>query len=290
MLSVFWSLAIALWQATGNIFWLFNFGYLGTAVGGGLGLYSFFPRKKKPLGRRIAQVLVGIYMLGFLGLIKFENMQIEGFFFYILSGFFGGALYHYLVAKVIGPFIFNRGWCSWACWTAMVLDFLPFTHSKGWHPGSFRLMRYVLFVLSLATVLVLWYGFDYRYYCKMTGLWWLLVGNGLYYGVAIVMAYIYEDNRAFCKYLCPIAVILKLTSRFSLLKIAGDADKCTSCAACTKLCPMSIDIPAYIRSGTRVLSTECTLCHTCISTCGTESLRLSFAFDLSRHEHLVEIE
>jgi len=39
-------------------------------------------------------------MLVFLGFIKFENMQIEGFFFYLLTGFSGAAVIHYLVAKV----------------------------------------------------------------------------------------------------------------------------------------------------------------------------------------------
>ena len=45
------------------------------------------------------------------------------------------------------------------------------------------------------------------------------VGNVLYYLVSISMAFILKDNRAFCKYVCPITVFLKATSRFSLLKI-----------------------------------------------------------------------
>ena len=121
----FWTVAIVLWKAKGNIFFLFNFGYIGTAIGVGIGLYVLLPRKKKPAGRRFAQLLVGIYMLGFLGVVKIENMQLEGFFFYLLSGYFSGSVIHYLVAKVFGPVLFGRGFCGWACWTAMVLDLLP---------------------------------------------------------------------------------------------------------------------------------------------------------------------
>ena len=62
----FWAIAIVLWQTKGNIFYLFNFGYIGTAVGIGIGLYVLLPSKKKPSGRRFAQLLIGIYMLGFL--------------------------------------------------------------------------------------------------------------------------------------------------------------------------------------------------------------------------------
>ena len=124
ILFVFWSIAIALWQIKGNIFYLFNFGYIGTALGVGVGLYSILPRKKKPSGRRLSQLLIGSYMLGYLGVFKLENMQIEGFFFYLRSGFLSGSVIHYLVAKIGGPIMFGRGFCGWACWTAMVLDYL----------------------------------------------------------------------------------------------------------------------------------------------------------------------
>ena len=104
---VFWSIAFVLWQTSGKAFYLLNFGYLGTAIGFGIGLYVLLPRKKKPLGRRFAQLLVGIYMLGFLGLLKEENMQLEGFFFYLLTGLFAGSVIHYMVAKIFGPILFG---------------------------------------------------------------------------------------------------------------------------------------------------------------------------------------
>jgi ferredoxin-type protein NapH len=46
---------------------------------------------------------------------------------------------------------------------------------------------------------------------------WIIVGNLLYYAVGIGLAYALKDNRAFCKYVCPVTVPLKITSRFSLL-------------------------------------------------------------------------
>ena len=108
MMGIFWVVAIVLWQTTGNTFYVFNFGYIGTAIGVGIGLYSALPKKKKHWGRKLSQLLVGLYMLGFLGFISFENMQIEGFFFYLLAGLFAGSVIHYMVAKIIGPLFFNR--------------------------------------------------------------------------------------------------------------------------------------------------------------------------------------
>ncbi len=95
IMGIFWMISIVLWQTTGKVFYLFNFGYIGTAIGVGGGIYSALPKKKKYQGRRLSQLLIGAYMLVFLGFIKFENMQIEGFFSYLLAGFFGGATIHY---------------------------------------------------------------------------------------------------------------------------------------------------------------------------------------------------
>ncbi len=233
--GVFWGVALVLWQTSGNAFFLFNFGYIGTAIGFGISLYVLLPRKNKPSGRRVAQLLVGLYMLGFLGLLNKENMQLEGFFFYLLSGFFAGSVIHYMVAKIFGPLLFGRGFCGWACWTAMVLDFLPFKrNTEGRIAAKWELLRYIHFGISLSLVLIVWFYYNYQpMTMRDSELVWLVVGNVFYFSSAILLAFALRDNRAFCKYICPITVILKITSRFSFLKIEGDKEKCTQCCLCT---------------------------------------------------------
>ena len=284
----FWAIAIVLWQTTGTLFFLFNFGYIGTAVGVGIGLYVFLPRKKKPSGRRLAQLLIGLYLLVFLGVFKMENMQLEGFFFYLLSGFFAGSVIHYLVAKVVGPILFGRGFCGWACWTAMVLDFLPYKRNKtGRIAAKWELLRYVHFGLSLLLVLVVWVFFLYRPIpMGQAELAWLVCGNTFYFASAIILAFALKDNRAFCKYLCPITAILKITSRFALLKIEGSKEKCTQCGACNKACPMDINIMEYVKNGERVLSTECIFCMTCTTVCPEGILRDTFRMDIGGKEYI----
>jgi polyferredoxin len=288
IMFVFWIIAVVLWRTTGNIFYLFNFMYLGTAIGVGIGVYETLPRRRKHWGRRLAQFLVGIYMLVFLGLLKRENMQIEGFFFYLLSGFFAGSLIHYLVAKIVGPIFFSRGWCGWACWTAMILDFLPYKRNKPGRIGNrWGYLRYAHFGLSLGMVLVLWFGLGHRVdQHSVTGLYWLLGGNVLYYASSITLAYLLKDNRAFCKYVCPIPTLQKIPTRFALLKIAGDAEKCDECGACAKMCPMDIRIPEYTKDGQRVLSTECILCLECINVCAKGALDATFGWDVGYRELL----
>ena len=84
-------------------------------------------------------------MLVYLGLMSQENMQIEGFWYYLFSGVFEAATIHYAVAKIFGPLLFGRGWCGYACWTAMVLDLLPFKAPQKPRKEKLGTMRYVMF-------------------------------------------------------------------------------------------------------------------------------------------------
>ena len=115
MLVVFEIVAIILWLTKDNLFYLLNFSYIGLAIS--LGLVLFI--KKHKHARRVTQLLVGTYMLLYLGVACNENMQIEGFWYYLFTGVFEAATIHYAVAKIFGPVIFGRGWCGYACWTAM---------------------------------------------------------------------------------------------------------------------------------------------------------------------------
>ncbi len=170
----------------------------------------------------------------------------------------------------------------------MVLDLLPYRVVRaGRQPGRWGWARYAHFLASLALVLALWYSFGYRAGdADAAGLYWLLGGNGLYYGSAIGLALVLRDNRAFCKYLCPIPVLQKLTSRFALLKVGGQAQACNDCGACGRACPMDIRVNEYIRSGRRVGSTECILCQTCINACPKGILKVSTGLDAGGPEWL----
>lgn len=258
MLAVFEAIAITLWLTMDNLFYLFNFSYIGGAIALGLALYV----KKYKHARRVVQLLVGLYMLVYLGLICNENMQIEGFWYYLFSGVFEAATIHYAVAKIFGPLLFGRGWCGYACWTAMVLDFLPYKHPKG-ERKKWGWIRHITFVLSLLFVAAL---FIFHVPGKERIMFWsFLAGNVLYYGVGVALALVLKDNRAFCKYICPITVFLKPMSKYSLLRVKVDQDKCISCGKCKRVCPMNVDVTD--NSLGRKNGTECILCMECADNC-----------------------
>ncbi len=286
---IFWAIAVISWRSTGNIFILFHFGYLGTSIVLGAGLYILLPRKRKPLGRRVSQLLVGVYILCFISLLYRENFQLESLFFYLLTGIYAASAIHYLLAKIaVAPVIAGRVWCGWCCWTAMVLDFLPYKRNReGRLAAKWEKVRYFHFAASLCLVFVLSYFFGYRpSRYDNSGLLWIVTGNAFYFVSGILLAFALKDNRAFCKYLCPITAILKTFSRFALQKIEGDREKCTQCGACVKACPMDINIMEYVKNGQRVLSTECINCLTCTTICPEGILRQTFKLDMGGKEIL----
>jgi len=289
VMLVFVGLGLWGFLSSGYLQALLMFGYIGVSLGVGLGMYAVLPKKQKTIGRRLTLVLIGLFLLGYAIFMGQENVQIEGAIFGLLTGVIQMGVIHYAIAKIFGPLLFGRMWCGWACWTVMVLDLLPFKRPSGRLPGRWGRIRYLHFAISLAVVLVLVFAVGFKDGASgRIAVWWFVIGNLLYYAIGITLAYTLKDNRAFCKYVCPVSVPLKLTSRFSLIKIGRGAGQCNDCDACEKRCPMDVRISDYILNNQRVLSTECSLCQTCITVCPQEALKLSFGFDLGGTELLRE--
>ena len=263
ILIVFECVAVTLWLTKDNLFYLFNFSYIGLSIS--LGMVLFIREYK--YARRIVQLLVGLYMLVYLGLICRENMQIEGFWYYLFTGVFEAATIHYAVAKIFGPLLFGRGWCGYACWTAIVLDFLPYTVPQkprkkiGW-------IRYIMFAASLIFVASLFLAHVGNIEQIMIRAF--IIGNIAYYGLGIALAILFKDNRAFCKYICPVTVFLKPMSYYARIRIQCDKDKCINCGKCKRVCPMDVDVTDNSRK--RKNGTECILCMECVKNCPKKAL------------------
>lgn len=265
MLFVFESIAIGLSLATSNLFYLFNFTYIGGFIALGLALYT----NQYRYARLVVQLGVGLYMLVYLGLLCHENMQIEGFWYYLFLGVFEAATIHYAVAKIFGPLLFGRGWCGYACWTAMILDLLPYKLPE--KPRKrFGFIRYLVFAGSLVFVGALFVLAVPNLERKM--FWSFLIGNAIYYVVGIALAYLFKDNRAFCKYICPITVFLKPASYYSYMRVTVDPKACISCGKCKKVCPMEVEVNNNARN--RKNATECILCMRCVEECPVKALKL----------------
>ncbi|MBN1984269.1 MAG: 4Fe-4S binding protein [Chitinivibrionales bacterium] len=284
--AIFATATTIMWFATHKKFFLFDLPFIGFSIVLGLVINIIQDNKFPGVGRKVTQFLVGFYFLFFLNFFMKANMQIEGFFFQTFTGFFNAAFLHYSIAKLFGPALFGRGFCGWACWSAMVFDLLPFSKS----PGRIRrlgALRYFHLCASAAMVSVL--SFQFNIYPKTgtdTSIVWFVCGNIAYYTVGVALAYALKDNRAFCKYVCPIVPLQKLLGSMALFKIRINTKKCIRCGRCEKNCPMDIKLLDYAAAGTRVLSNECIFCDTCASACPRGAVLLTTEFDLSIHNRL----
>ena len=101
--------------------------------------------------------------------------------------------------------------------------------------------------------------------------WLFLAGNALYYVVGVALAFALRDNRAFCKYVCPVAVFLKVGARHSALRVNVDESACVRCGKCLRACPMDVQVnrPFDVREN----ATECILCLECTKACPVKALK-----------------
>ena len=150
----------------------------------------------------------------------------------------------------------------------MILDLLPYKTLQNKRIEKFGLLRVAIFALSLMYFL---FVFIYKRE-NIENIMYIgfIVGNVLYYVVGILFAFTFRDNRAFCKYFCPITIFLKPASYFSLLRIKVNKNKCVSCNKCRKICPMEVDM--LNNKYNRENGTECILCMECVMECPQKAL------------------
>ncbi|MBN1398249.1 MAG: 4Fe-4S binding protein [Bacteroidetes bacterium] len=215
---------------------------------------------------------------GGLGILLFSlidavNLDIDGFFELLILGIAGPAIGHTMITTIVGPLIFGRVLCRWGCWRAMVLERLPIGKGSGRRKGVWVWMPLVGISISLiAAVLFALTSKGIR----TESFWSVAFGIAVYYVVSIAMALYLQDQRAFCKYLCPAGFILHWTSRSALLHVSGDAEMCTDCNVCTEVCPMDIPVARRVKSGTSISKGDCILCQRCVESCPIGVLKTIF--------------
>ena len=88
---------------------------------------------------------------------------------------------------------------------------------------------------------------------------------------------IFFVKRPWCRILCPLGAIFSLFNRVSAFFVRFNADKCTHCERCHKLCEYGIE-PEKTPNNLR-----CIRCLECTQ-CGPEALNLGSIFERGRHK------
>jgi ferredoxin-type protein NapH len=206
-----------------------------------------------------------------------------------------GTLQHYAVIRRVPFFLLGhiglfalllgRMSCGWLCPGGLIQDLLAqLSEKKIKIPRAFYALRY----LALGGLVVLvpyltgehWFSKLCPIGTLVAGIPWALwnpidptTGNptiapgtlGVLFAIklALLLAFIalaILAKRPFCRYACPMGVILGFFNRFSLIRLSVDQE-CDDCDTCQKHCPMGIkvsDDPNH---------PDCVRCFTCTSVC-----------------------
>jgi NosR/NirI family nitrous oxide reductase transcriptional regulator len=101
---------------------------------------------------------------------------------------------------------------------------------------------------------------------------YFIVVDIIFAGVLGLGVYFFLSGRVWCRFLCPLAALMHIYSRFSRYRIFAEKKKCISCNICTKVCHMGIDVMNYANKGIPMNDVECVSCSACVVNCPTEVL------------------
>ncbi|MFZ5915878.1 MAG: 4Fe-4S binding protein [Chloroflexota bacterium] len=109
--------------------------------------------------------------------------------------------------------------------------------------------------------------------------WYLIyyIIVALFFGLAVIFG-----RRAGCHTICwmaPFMILgrkLRNLLRWPALRLAADPDRCTDCGACTRNCPMSLDVSGMVQQADMEHS-ECILCGNCVDGCPSDAITFSFS-------------
>jgi len=214
------------------------------------------------LSLQAGQIYVGTYVLGCMGLL----------------------------GTLCGRFI-----CGWACPFGLLQEWLHRIPSPKY--GVPRVLRWgkylvlLLMVVVLPLVVVDSFGMGKPWFCKFlcpagtleAGVPMLLLSPdlrpaaGLLYlhkliVLIAVLLWSVVSSRPFCRTLCPLGAFYGLFNRFSLIQLKFNADACTKCGACRRVCPVDIRVEQTPNSA------ECIRClRCCTEVCPTGALTLDIA-------------
>ena len=89
----------------------------------------------------------------------------------------------------------------------------------------------------------------------------------------IVFILAWRNGRTYCNTVCPVGTVLGFLSRFSLLKMTIDGDKCVSCGLCAKKCKAAcIDSKNH-----KIDYSRCVDCFDCIGECTHDAISYRIA-------------
>ena len=187
-----------------------------------------------------------------------------------------GALIIFVFYALIAP----RAFCGWVCPINILTDFAAWIRGKLGIQSKIlsvsKNARYYLLVLALlcsglfgiaAFETLNFIGFFTRAVVSLSL-------GAITIAIVIVIFEIFAGNRIICSHICPLGGFWAIASKFSLIRIFHNADKCSKCNKCKTVCP-EVQVLKMVGKENFKVNSECISCGRCVSVCDDDALNFS---------------
>lgn len=197
-----------------------------------------------------------------------------------------------LIILLFFGLIAGRAFCSWVCPLNMVTDLASWLREKtgldtsGRASAISRKTRYWVIAVTLAVSFVTGVAaFEWVSPISMLhrglifgmGLGWTMV-------LAVFLFDLFVARHGFCGHVCPLGGFYSLMTRFSMVRVRHNNEKCTLCMKCLETCPERQVLPMVGKASSAVLSGECTNCGRCIEVCDDNAMKFGIRFSSENHK------
>lgn len=206
----------------------------------------------------------------------------------VLQTFFAGfimsadAIVGGIIVLSFYALIAGRSFCSWVCPINMITDLASWLRKK-WQlteKESYlkisRKTRYL--VLGLGLILSAIVGIAaFEVVNPITMLHRGIIfgfGMGWTFVAAVFLFDLLLVEYGWCGHLCPLGAFYGLSSRFALIKVKHDVEKCTLCMKCKDVCH-EIQVLDIIGHDSGYIKGACSNCGRCIEICEDNALKYS---------------
>ncbi|KUK14389.1 MAG: 4Fe-4S binding protein [Synergistetes bacterium] len=221
----------------------------------------------------------------FLGFFLGGCPEPVGTIFYLLSRnreLFWTALILFAIPVTIS-FIWGRVFCGWICPLGAVQELMHRAqpHLNCYHglpPWIDRPLKWAKFAVLFGVGYLTWKSAtnlfsEYEPFKVLFNLTGTTLGIGILALTLLISLFL---SRPFCRYICPLGAIFKITAPFSYFKVTLDEEACVECGLCTQegICPMGA-IKCKEEGKKPIINYgECIACLECKNTCKKGGLKV----------------
>ena len=183
---------------------------------------------------------------------------------------------------------FGRAFCGWICPAGGLQECCTIAVDKRAKGGKGNWIKYFIWVPWIILIAAMFIGaggvkvVDFFYLTDHGVSVTSAQSYVIFYGVIIMIVTLAftGGRRSFCHYVCWMAPFMILGTKiknilkYPSLNLNVEKSKCISCKACTKKCPMSLEVMEMVQKN-NMKNSECILCGECIDGCPKKVIKYS---------------